>query len=45
MSPLIQATQMSHALFAAIPTNNIDQQLLEATQPIREAAERSESAI
>ena len=40
MSPLIQATQMSHAVLDAMPTNHINQQLLEATQPMREAVER-----
>lgn len=40
MSSLIQATQMSHAALAAIPTYHINQQLLEATQPMREAVER-----
>lgn len=40
MSPLIQATQISHAVLDAMPTNHINQQLLEATQPMREAVER-----
>ena len=39
MSPLIQATQMSNAVLAAMPINHINQQLLEATQPMREAVE------
>jgi hypothetical protein len=40
MSPLIQATQMSDVVLAAMPTNHINQQLFEAAQPIREAVER-----
>lgn len=40
MSTLIQATQMSNAVLAAMPINHINQQLLEATQPMREAVER-----
>ena len=40
MSPVIQAAQMSNAVVAAMPTSIINQQLLDATQPMREAAER-----
>jgi len=40
MSPVIQATQMSNAVLAAMPTSIINQQLLDVTQPMREAAER-----
>lgn len=40
MSPLIQATQMSQAVLAAMPINRINQQLLEATQPMRGSVER-----
>ena len=40
MSPLIQAAQMSDAVLAAMPTSLINQQVLEATQPMRVTTEK-----
>lgn len=40
ISPVIQIVQMSNAVAAAMPTSYINNQLIDATQPIREAAER-----
>jgi hypothetical protein len=40
MSPVFKTVQMSNTVTAAMPTSMINQQLLDATQPIREAAER-----
>ncbi len=40
MSPVIRMTQISSAIAVAMPTSIINQQLLDATQPMREVAER-----
>lgn len=40
LSSVIQATQMSNAVAVAMPTTVINQQLFDATQPMREAVER-----
>lgn len=40
MSPVLKSVQMSNAVAAAMSTSMINQQLFDATQPIREATER-----
>ena len=40
MSPVLKSVQMSNAVVAAMSTSMINQQLFDATQPIREATER-----
>lgn len=40
MSPVLQSIQISNAVAAAMPTSMINQQLFDATQPIRAATER-----